>query len=144
MLGLRIRHRVRGAETYFSLIESWPDKDNFLAFLGIARTDSAETDGFWRSVRWRLGSARLNLDGVTVTRLLADIAQLLAPAATVEIGAPAGAPPPCHCGNTSRKRGCSRGNTYCRSMSYLASCRCFNALQPARGFLYSGCIACIH
>ena len=94
VMGLGIRHRVRGAEVYFSLIESWPDKDNFLAFLGIARTDSAETDGFWRSVRWRLGSARLNLDGVTVTRLLADIAQLLAPAATVEIGAPAGAPPP--------------------------------------------------
>ena len=93
VLGLVIRHRVRGAEVYFSLIESWPDKDNFLAFLGIARTDSANTDVFWRSVRWRLGSARLALDGVTVDRLLADIAALLVPAATVATGVAPAAPP---------------------------------------------------
>ena len=86
VLGLVIRHRVRGAEVYFSLIESWPAHDTYLAFLGVAvvGADGLENgDGFWRGVHWRLGSARLNLPSVTVTRLLRDVAALLVPVATV-------------------------------------------------------------
>jgi len=95
VLGLVIRHRVRGPQVYFSLIEAWPTKDCYLAFLGVAfvEADGLENaDGFWRSIRFKLGSARLNLDGVTTNRLLADIAALLVPAATVATGAPGGPP----------------------------------------------------
>ena len=95
MLGLVIRHRVRGPQVYFSLIEAWPTKDCYLAFLGVAfvEADGLENaDGFWRSIRFKLGSARLALDGVTVDRLLADIAALLVPAATVATGVAPAAP----------------------------------------------------